>query len=80
MDARQKQLSQNFQEALKAAAEAAVALQQAEQDFRSTPHYSVIENFAHEAGVQLSCLVQMQQSALVAAEAGTTAPCPQWGL
>jgi len=64
---------------LKAAAEAAVALQRAEDDFSTTPHYSVIENFAHEAGVQLSCLVQAQQAALVAAEAGTTAACPECG-
>lgn len=79
MDARTEQLTREFQESLKATAEAAVALQRAEQDFSSTPHYSLIENFAHEAGVQLSCLVQAQQAALVAAEAGATAACPGCG-
>ena len=79
MDAQTDNLSREFQEALKAATEAAVALQRAQQDFSSTPHYSVIENFAHEAGVKLSCLVQGQQAALVAAEAGTTAACPGCG-
>lgn len=79
MDARKEQLTRNLQEALKAAAEAAVALQRAEHDFSTTPHYSVIENFAHNAGVQLSCLVQAQQAALVAIEAGTKAKCPGCG-
>lgn len=77
MDAQIDKLSREFQQALKTAGDAAVALQRAQQDFSSTPHYSVIENFAHEAGVQLSCLVQAQQAALVAAEAGTTAACPE---
>jgi hypothetical protein len=79
MDAQTERLSQEFQEALKAAAEAAVKLQRAQEDFSSTPHYSVIENFAHEAGVGLSRLVQAQQAALVAAEAGRTAACPDCG-
>lgn len=77
MDARQEKLLRKFQECLKAAAEAAVALQRAQHDFSTTPHYSVIENFAHQAGVDLSCLVQAQQAALVAAEAGATLPCPE---
>ena len=76
MDAQQEKLSREFRDHLKAAAQAAVALQRAQHDFTSTPHYSLIENFAHDAGVQLSCLVQAQQAALVAAEAGTTAECP----
>jgi len=76
MDAQQQKLTQEFQDLLKAAAQAAVALQRAQHDFSSTPHYSVIENFAHDAGVQLSCLVQAQQAALVAAEAGGSAACP----
>ena len=79
MDARQEQLARNFREALKATAEAAVALQRAEHDFSNTPHYSLIENFAHDAGVKLSCLVQTQQAALVAAEAGATTACPECG-
>ena len=79
MDAHTEKLTREFQEALKATVAAAVALQRAQDDFSTTPHYSVIENFAHEAGVQLSCLVQAQQAALVAAEAGTTAPCPECG-
>jgi hypothetical protein len=79
MDAQTEKLSREFQDALKAAAEAAVALQRSQDDFSTTPHYSLIENFAHEAGVRLSCLVQAQQAALVAAEAGTTAACPECG-
>jgi hypothetical protein len=77
MDAQLEKLSRDFQELLKAAAQAAVKLQRAQHDFSSTPHYSLIENFAHDAGVQLSCLVQAQQAALVAAEAGATAVCPR---
>jgi len=79
MDAQTEKLSREFQEALKATAEAAVALQRAQDDFSTTPHYSLIENFAHEAGVQLSCLVQAQQAALVAAEAGASSACPGCG-
>ena len=76
MDARQEKLVREFQDSLKATAAAAVALQRAQHDFSSTPHYSLIENSAHDAGVRLSCLVQAQQAALVAAGAGTTAECP----
>lgn len=79
MDARIEKLSRELQEALKAATEAAVALQRAQQDFSTVPHYSVIEEFAHEVGVQLSCLVQGQQAALVAAESGQAASCPNCG-
>jgi hypothetical protein len=77
MDAQQEKLSRDFQELLKATAQAAVKLQRAQHDFSSTPHYSLIENFAHDTGVQLSCLVQAQQAALVAAEAAVTAECPR---
>jgi len=79
MDAQTEKLSRDFQQALKAAAQAAVELQRAGEDFSNTPHYSLIENFAHDAGVQLSCLVQAQQAALVAVDAGPTAKCPGCG-
>lgn len=52
MDARQKQLSRNFREIMKAAAQAAQAVQAAvgRARLQHPPHYQVIENFAHDVG------------------------------
>ena len=58
MDARIEKLTREFQDSLKATAEAAVQLQRAQVDIQNTPHYSVVEEFAHNAGVKLSQLVQ----------------------
>ena len=79
MDGRREELQRKFDESLKAAAAAAVELQRAMPEFKGTPHYSVIELAAHEAGVKLSRLVQSQQAALLTIEAGRTAKCPGCG-
>lgn len=46
-------------------------------EHKGVPHYSVIEQEAHETGLRLSRLIQQQRAKDVAAEAGSQAPCPE---
>ena len=55
MDGRREQLQQKLDQLLKEAAEVSVALDGTEGAYRGVPHYSVIEQRAHQLGRQLSC-------------------------
>ena len=77
MDGKIASATQKLDEALKAATDAAVELQRLLPEHQSVPHYSVIEQAAHEVGVRLSCLIQRQHVSNIAAEAGPKAKCPR---
>lgn len=76
MDGQLANATQKLDEALKAAADAAAALQRLSPEHKGVPHYSIIENAAHDVGIRLSCLIQRERIGDVAAEAGPRAACP----
>jgi len=79
MDGRVAKAVEILDKALKEAANAAVELQRLLPEHQGVPHYSIIEEAAHEVGVRLSCLIQQQRSGQIAADAGGSsgqAPCP----
>jgi len=76
MDGRLAKAEQELDQALKAAADAAAALQRLSPEHQGVPHYSIIEQAAHRIGIRLSCLIQQQRAGDVAAEAGRRAMCP----
>lgn len=77
MDGRIAQAKEKLDQALKDAADAAAELQRLKPEHKGVPHYSVIEQEAHESGLRLSRLIQQQRAGDVAAEAGSQAPCPE---
>ena len=77
MDGRIVAAREKFERALKEAAEAAAELHKLLPGHQGVPHFSLIENAAHEAGVRLSCLIQQQRAGEIAIEAGTRALCPE---
>ena len=79
MDGRREQLQQKLDELLEEAAEISVALDRTEGTFDEVPHYSVIEQRAHQLGRQLSCQIQARGMAEVAAGQHRVAPCPTCG-
>ncbi len=76
MDGKITSATQKLDAALKAATDAAVELQRLLPEHQGVPHYSVIEQAAHEVGIRLSCLIQHQRVGEIAAEAGPQAKCP----
>jgi hypothetical protein len=67
MDDRNSALREKAAKLLREAAEAKVALDRAEGKIKGVPHYSVIENAAHEVGREISRMVQqMHMTELVA--------------
>lgn len=79
MDGRRAEATQKLDEALKAAADAAAELQRLSPEHKGVPHYSIIEQAAHDVGIRLSCLIQRQRIGHVAAEAHPRAACPGCG-
>jgi hypothetical protein len=79
MDDGTDRLREKVAKCLREAAEAKVALDRAEGTVKGVPHYSVIEDTAHELGRELSRLVQqMHVTELVAAQS-VSSKCPQCG-
>lgn len=70
MDGQITKAEEILDKALKEATAAAVELQRLLPEHQGVPHYSVIEQAAHEVGCRLSRLIQHQRSGEVAAEAG----------
>lgn len=66
---------------MKRAAEVKVGLDQAEGRLPKTgvPHYTLIENAAHELGQLLSRMVQQQMLNEVVARSSTSSKCPTCG-
>lgn len=79
MDGRVAKLKEKLDESLKVAAEAAAELQRLDGNQQTVPHYSQIENAAHQVGIDLSCRIQSRCSSEVASAAGTQANCPECG-
>jgi hypothetical protein len=72
-------LKQRLERLLREAAQVEVELSRADGSIRGVPHYSVIENRAHELGKQLSRQVQQQQMNELAADHTKPAKCPDCG-
>lgn len=79
MDESTARLKEKFEQLMKEAAAAAVALSRADGSIKGVPHYSVIELHAHQLGRQLSCEIQQQQTIEVATEQTLRAKCPKCG-
>lgn len=76
MDERNDQLRGKLDELLMQAAEVSVALDRSEGRIQGVPHYSVIEQRAHELGRQLSCRIQAQHMGELAAAEKPVGHCP----
>ena len=79
MDGRVAELKEKLDRSLKVTAELAAELQGIDGSQQTVPHYSQIENAAHQVGVELSCRIQACRSNEVASAAGTQANCPECG-
>jgi DNA polymerase II large subunit len=64
---------------IREAAEAKVALDRAEGKIKGVPHYSVIEDAAHELGREVSRLVQQIHMTDLLARQSLSGKCPQCG-
>jgi len=76
MDERNERLREKLDGLLLEAAEVSVTLDQAEGTIRGVPHYSVIEQRAHELGRQLSCRIQAQHLRELVAAHNQVGQCP----
>ena len=76
MDGRNSALREKAEKLLREAAEAKVALDRAEGMIKGVPHYSVIENAAHEIGCEISRLVQQMHVAELVANQPLSGKCP----
>jgi hypothetical protein len=79
MDDRNSVLREKAAKLLREAAEAKVALDRAEGKIKGVPHYSVIENTAHEVGREISRLVQQMHMTELVANQPLSGKCPQCG-
>jgi DNA repair exonuclease SbcCD ATPase subunit len=79
MDDRTDRLREKLAQALREVAELKVALDRAEGKIKKTPHYSVIEDAAHEVGCQVSRLVQQMHMTELVAESSPSGRCPGCG-
>lgn len=79
MDNGNSHLRQRFAKLLNETAAAKVALDRAEGKIRGTPHYSVIEDAAHEVGQQVSRLVQQLHMRELIANQSLSGKCPKCG-
>jgi hypothetical protein len=79
MDDRTDCLREKLAKALRDVAELKVALDRAEGKIEGAPHYSVIEDAAHETGCQVSRLVQQMHMAEVVAQCSPSGKCPECG-
>ncbi len=72
-------LREKLANSLREAAEAKVALDRAEGKIKGVPHYSVIEDTAHELGCQASRLVQQMHMTELVANQSLSGKCPKCG-
>jgi hypothetical protein len=79
MDDGNGRLREKLAKLLDEAAEAKVALDRAEGRIKGVPHYSVIEDAAHEVGQQVSRLVQQMHMRELVANQSLSAKCPKCG-
>lgn len=76
MDGTSEQLREKLSGLLKQAAEVSVALDRADGTIDGVPHYSVIEQRAHQLGRQLSCRIQAEHMTELAAVEHPVGHCP----
>lgn len=79
MDGRIDKLRKKLDELLKETAEVSAELQKIDGTQPEVPHYSQIENTAHETGEQLSRLIQQSRIREVALASAPQAACPRCG-
>lgn len=78
-EARTEQLKERLERLFREAAEVEVELSRADGTIRGVPHYSLIEERAHQLGQRLSREVQQRQMGEVLASQSLTAKCPACG-
>jgi DNA repair exonuclease SbcCD ATPase subunit len=79
MDGRVEQLRGKLDRLLKETAEVSAELQKIDGSQAEVPHYSEIENTAHETGQQLSRMIQQSRIREVALANSSQAACPSCG-
>ena len=79
MDGQTPRLQEKLERLLREAAEVSVALDRANGTIQGVPHYSVIEQRAHDLGRQLSRRIQQRHMGEIVAFQASKAPCPQCG-
>jgi hypothetical protein len=79
MDDTKSALREKVAKLLREVAEAKVALDCAEGKIKGVPHYSVIEDTAHEVGREVSRLVQQMHMSELVANRPLSGKCPQCG-
>lgn len=79
MDDRNDALRLKIKNLLQEAAEAKVALDRTDAKFKGVPHYSLIEDAAHELGCELSRMVQQMHMTELAANQAPSGKCPKCG-
>jgi len=79
MDGRVEQLQKKLQQLLKEAAEVSAEIQRIDGTQAEVPHYSQIEEAAHETGKELSRMIQQSRVCEVALRAPAQAACPTCG-
>ena len=77
MDDQRTLLREEYWRLLRKAAELKVSLDRAEGKIQGVPHYSLIEETAHELGREVSRMVQSMHLNEVVAEYPQTARCPK---
>ena len=76
MDGTNESLREKLDGLLKQAAEVSVALDRGNGTIQGVPHYSVIEQRAHQLGRQLSCRIQAEHMTELAAAQHPVGHCP----
>ncbi len=76
MDGTSEQLREKLDGFLKQAAEVSVALDRTDGTIQGVPHYSVIEQRAHQLGRQLSCRIQAEHMTELSASQHPVGHCP----
>ena len=79
MDGQTPRLQERLERLLREAAEVSVALDRANCTIQGVPHYSVIEQRAHELGRQLSRRIQERHMGEIVAFQVAKAACPTCG-
>ncbi|MCY2987287.1 MAG: hypothetical protein NTY19_05395 [Planctomycetota bacterium] len=79
-ETRTEQLKKRLESLFREAAEVEVELSRADGTIRGVPHYSLIEERAHQLGQRLSREVQQRQMGEVLASQSLTAKCPTCGI
>ena len=76
MDGGRAELRSKLERLLEEVATVSVALSRADGTIKGVPHYSVIEDHAHQLGRHLSCLVQVRQAQNVVTSQPRRHRCP----